>query len=451
MTFIRMERCVLGAVLLLSAAEPVAAQIVDPQLAEDRKLLEAAKLPTDGPGLLTVFRKFIPSETEQGRLAAWINQLGADQYRLREEATAALIQSGPKALAALTAAQKNGNLEQTRRAARCIREIEATSWLTVGAAAARLVNQQRPQGATETLFTLLPYVSDAVLGEEIYNALDHLGVPDEATGTMLAQALSQAPSAQRAAAALVLGHHGSTLQRSLVRQTLADPDARVRLRAAQGLLLAGDKTAVDALIALLVVESDVARRAEDWLAQIANRDAPELTLAQDRDMRQETHSAWLTWWRTHRDSIDIAQIAADINLTPQGRARDLGRRLLLALAAGDVDEIKQTIDVPFCVADISLQKWSETEEFFQQALGEWRRTNAKMNFRMQNVVSLEEYLQTARDGTAAFALLPKQTIRVVYVCGHFGNAREEAGAILVRVTGNHPRVIGIGPGQRMDR
>lgn len=442
----RMDRCVLATVFLLFAAEANNAQTTDPQLAEDRRILQAARLPTDGPELLTIFRRFIPSEAEQKRLETLVRQLGDDCYRVREQATTALIQAGPMALAALTAAQKDAGLEESRRAARCISAIEATSWLDVGAAATRLVHQQRPTGGSEALLAFLPYATDAILIDEVFDALDHLGVPDEQTSALFAQAATQALPIQRAAAAFVLGHHGSMQQRSVVRQMQADADSHVRLRAAQGLLLAGDSTAVETLIALLRAEGDIARRAEDALVQLGDRDAPDLALALDKDMRQQTHDAWLAWWRGRGDSVDVAKAMAQIDFTPLGRARDLSRRLLLAMVAGDVGEVKQVIDVPFNVSDTALTKWNDAEQFFHQALDEFRRTNAKMKFRVLDVVSVDEYLKTVREGTAAFNSLPKQAIRVVYVRGQFGTAREETGAILVRVTGSHPRVVGIGPG-----
>src|SRR5262249_57845298 len=62
-----------------------------PDLREEEKVLEAAKLPTDGPGLLKYFRDRTPSEAEKTRLAALVRQLGHRSFAVREKASRQLI------------------------------------------------------------------------------------------------------------------------------------------------------------------------------------------------------------------------------------------------------------------------------------------------------------------------------------------------------------------------
>src|SRR3954454_17870374 len=73
----------------------------------DEKLLAEHKLPTDGPGLLDYFNKRGSDELSDAKLKQLVEQLGADDFFEREQASKALVQAGTRARAALTAALKH--------------------------------------------------------------------------------------------------------------------------------------------------------------------------------------------------------------------------------------------------------------------------------------------------------------------------------------------------------
>ena len=56
------------------------------QLEADVKTLTDNKIPTDGPGLATYFRKRTLADDTRARVARLIRQLGADTFREREQA-----------------------------------------------------------------------------------------------------------------------------------------------------------------------------------------------------------------------------------------------------------------------------------------------------------------------------------------------------------------------------
>src|SRR5262249_27207448 len=115
--------------------------------------------------------------------------------------------------------------------------------------------------------------------------------------------------ARRAAGAFVLGR-AVPEQRLAVNRLLSDTDAKVRFRAAVGLVRAGDKSAVGPLLAML---SDgplfLARQAEDLLFRIAADKAPRVSLGQGEEaVRRQCRETWETWWKEHSAQIDLAKV-----------------------------------------------------------------------------------------------------------------------------------------------
>src|SRR5579884_764773 len=62
----------------------------------DEDLLQKAGLKTDGPALLEFFRSRTLRDEEREGVARRIRQLGAESYRQREQAYAALTKGGPR-------------------------------------------------------------------------------------------------------------------------------------------------------------------------------------------------------------------------------------------------------------------------------------------------------------------------------------------------------------------
>src|SRR6516165_1535099 len=128
----------------------------DERKAGDEALLKAAGLASDGPALLRFFQQRTPGEAEQARLAAHVRRLGAASFRERERATQELRAAGRSALPFLRAAVNDSDPEIVQRAERLLRELEGGREPALAQAAARLLADRRPAGATEVVLRFLP-------------------------------------------------------------------------------------------------------------------------------------------------------------------------------------------------------------------------------------------------------------------------------------------------------
>jgi HEAT repeat protein len=240
---------------------------IDPK--DDQKVLRDAGVATDAEGLLAFFRSRTPSPSDPIRLTARIQELGSPVFLERERASRELTDAGRTAMPLLRSALNSPDPEVVRRAARCVEQIENAPTTTLLVAAARLTAAARPAGAAGALVGIFPvleddWAEDTVLQSLAVVALNN-GVADPAT----AAAAADKDPLKRAAAGFVLGQASGEQRQTAVR-LMADADSRVRLRAAGGLVLGGERAAVPTLIALLdEAPTTVAWRAEELLDQIA--------------------------------------------------------------------------------------------------------------------------------------------------------------------------------------
>ena len=238
----------------------------DADFAEDERLLKDAKIATDGPGLLEFIRQRILTTAEIEHIDFLVERLADREFRNREQATTDLKAIGTASLPKLRLALKSKDAESRRRAADIIEDIESGSMAARLTAAARLLQNRRSEATVGVLIDYLPFAEDVAVEEEILGTLTLLGVQaGKADPALLAALHSQAP-AQRAAGAMVVGWAGTPEQRLAAKKLLNDPDARVRFRAAQGILAGGDKAAVSTLISLLEgVPLELSLRSEELL------------------------------------------------------------------------------------------------------------------------------------------------------------------------------------------
>src|SRR5205823_6399930 len=132
----------------------------------------------------------------------------------------------------------------------CLQEIESGAELNRIAAAARVLQERRPRGATPVLLAYLPAAGDETAEDALLRALLVVGVEDGKPDPVLEKALTDKDMLRRTAAAYVQGR-AVPGQRAAVRRLFADPEPRVRDEAALALVHGGDKEAVPALIAHL--------------------------------------------------------------------------------------------------------------------------------------------------------------------------------------------------------
>ncbi len=457
----RLPSYLLSAAALLSLARaPVAAQ-VGSRGADDEKILRAANVAVDGPGLLALLRRHVPTKEDEARIVGLIRQLADKVFKVREQAGAKLIAAGPPALSALRRTEKEGDLETQRRAQRCIEAIERASSPQLLAAAARLLRQRRPDGACAALLEYLPLAADAAVAEEVLIAIYDLGTRtgkleraldalfglgsvgpvDEA----VLAALRAPEPPRRAAAALVVGRFGTPEQRLAARRLLEGDDAQVRLRAAQGLLCARDPAAVPALIALLGKGPlPLAQQAEDLLAHVAGEKAPAVSLGEYVVARAKCREAWQEWWHANRERLDLAR--SDLRSPfagPTALARTMTRRFLDALGKGDTKAVLTLVDIPFGVDAVAVFRTrAEVEQIFRQAT----TSSQKYTFTIREVLRMDEHIRrVGREPIEFLKQVPKESLRVVYIEGAT-NGRQERAAILIRFQGGRARVVGIGQG-----
>jgi HEAT repeat protein len=277
---------------------------------EDRAIFLKAGGTADVSGLLAFFRGRILDTEKQRALRGSIEQLDSNSFTARRAAGDRIIATGPVALAFLRdALQRENNLEVTRRLNECIAEIEKRSpGPAVPIAAVRLLSRRRRPEAGSVLLEFLPFADDAAVQDEVTNALAQLAVQESRLPETLRAAVRDELPARRGLAALVLGMTGTAEDVQRIRPLVADADAHVRLRAANGLLAARDRSAVPILVALLDdAPLPVAAQAEELLRQLATDDAPPSSISDSGpDARQKTHQAWTAWWRQVGDQFEVS-------------------------------------------------------------------------------------------------------------------------------------------------
>jgi HEAT repeat protein len=282
-------------------------------VAADEQLLKAAKVATDGPGLLDFFRERTLTGANRARVVALVQKLGNPNYRTREQASTDLVSLGSIAVPLLKEAAKDPDLEVSRRAERCLDQIDTGPGAQLAAAAARVVTRRKPAGAAEVLLNYLPDAPDETVADEVRTTLAAVAVTGGKPDAALVQALDDRLAVKRAAAAEALCRAGAAGQQTALQRLLKDPDRAVRLRVALALGLARDKTAIPVLIALLgELPREQGWQAEDFLLRVAGDHPPEVAAA-GADDRVQRREAWEGWWRQHGEKVNLATLDA----TPQ--------------------------------------------------------------------------------------------------------------------------------------
>ncbi len=421
---------------------------VDPQIAEDEHLLKEARVATDGPALLTFLNNRIPTEQDRTRLEPIIKNLADKSFKVRDKATRDLLKEGPRVLPLLRTFMEGRDLETSRRASKIMQEIEGKFTSAQTGAAVRLLRERRPQGAVPLLLNFLPYAANDLVEDEMVATVLTLTIDAKKIDPVLATALTDKSPLRRAVAALVLGREGSTTQRAEVRKLLADKEAMVRFRAAQGLLCARDKIGVPVLIALLADGPfRYAEQAEDLLQRVAGNAAPQAAVTDDPAVRGKAQAAWKQWWQERAAKFDLAKSDTDLFFAnTQQRSRDVTRQFLNSILNTDFKMFQKSTDVPFNFASAAqFTKREDLDGFFKMVFEGMKEQlkQQQASFKVGNVVTVEEYAKKASPADSAYLLkLPSAQTRVVLVSLISSGSSEPAG-IVVRVTGPRARVIGL--------
>jgi hypothetical protein len=285
-----------------------AAEELDP----DEEFLREAGVATDGASLLAFLDREVPkANVDPSEVGQLIAQLGAGEFPKREEASRLLVTIGPLALPALRQAERHADLEVARRASGCVREINKPSRLVLAPAAARLLVKKRPPAAIEVLLRYLPYAVDDETIDEVSFGLEAWAVNNGKLDPAFLAALNDSSPTRRALAACLAGIRSTPDYRARVRLLWTDPDPTVRLRAAQGLLAAGEKESIPVLIELLEgVSTDLSWQAEELLHWAAGPESPTVTIgAGSPNACRACRAAWQDWWRSHSTTVDLGKLA----------------------------------------------------------------------------------------------------------------------------------------------
>lgn len=193
---------------------------LDSAIAEER-VLKAAKVATDGPGLLAYLRANVLSEADRARVKNLIASLSDEAFETREKASTELVRLGTLAVPQLRVAAKDADAEVAGRARSCLEKIEKEKGPDGSLAAAlRLVAIRRPDGAAEVLLDLAPGLPDEMLGREVRSALRAVAIRDGKPDKTVEAALNDRDPGRRAAAAAALGRDGGAFENQPGRRIL---------------------------------------------------------------------------------------------------------------------------------------------------------------------------------------------------------------------------------------
>jgi HEAT repeat protein len=433
----------LAALLLLAAvarAEPPAA----PDTSADEQLLKDAGIKTDGLALVEFLHKRVPAEATPEKLAALVKQLGDDEFSVRDKASEELRALGARALPALRRAASDPDEEVKRRSLDCIAATVDGPGAARTAAAARLLAAGKPAGAAGALLTYLPFAEDEAAADEIVCALVAVGAPGGRPDPALGDALADRDPARRAAAALLLGRHGSAEQKTAVRKLLADADPNIRLRAAQGLLAGREKAALPPLLTLLGdAPPDLARQAEDLLQRAAGTTPPAVPWGADKDQRARCRAAWEAWWKEKESQLDLAKADVDLEVVNlSALARETTRRLVVAwFEKGDDATVKKMLDPPIRIERQTFATRQQLDEIILLVCALIKQEKQKAKVTVLEAAAPDEFLRQADDEMRkALKGLPKSELRVVYV----KLANDQTHGFVVHVRGARGKVVAIG-------
>ena len=236
------------------------------------------------------------------------------------------------------------------------------------------------------------------------------------------------------------------------RELLADTDAHVRLRAAQGLVAGRDKSGVPVLIALLDGPADTAWPAEDLLLCLAGARAPHAPVGEAPAARRRARDAWALWWKGQEKTLDLSRPEADVSwFNPSLHSRQTTRAFLACLNSGNLGPMNRMTEVPFNVLGQQvLQRQEEVINYFAQILFSCRQQNVTLN--LQAIVTVEEYLRTAPAHEREFlGKVRKAEVRVAYVQSlqngrAYPNPPRYIHSLFLQIKGGQAHVFAVGQG-----
>jgi hypothetical protein len=192
------------------------------------------------------------------------------------------------------------------RAGETLRRLEKVPHAAVAAAAVRALGKIKPPQTAEVLLAYLPMADTDAVADEIRATLTAVAVRDGKAEPALVIALTDPSPVRRATAGVALIEGGPPAERVRIKDAYPavrdaaraekDPEARFQLLFAM-LTVARDRDAVGLLIDAL---PDFPRgrlwQAEDYLIQLAGKDAPKAAFGKSKESLTKARDAWAGWW-----------------------------------------------------------------------------------------------------------------------------------------------------------
>jgi hypothetical protein len=281
----------------------------DPDLDYAEKVLKDEQIKSDVESLQQFFKTRCVTEEDRARLKLEVRKLGDESFEVREKASATLKTSGRPARPFLLQALGDPDPEIVHRAEEILDLLEEGREMMRVSSAARVLANRDPRAATEALLTFLPCASDESMEDTIFAILARSSVASGSAQPALVQALQDKEPTRRAAAAFALG--ALKEYRAEVVKLLDDKDVQVRFRACSVLVPAGEKKAIDTLLALLTdAPIQTAHLSEDMLFRLASQKTlPEATLSENNpESRRKVRRAWEKWWKDNQDQVDLTKV-----------------------------------------------------------------------------------------------------------------------------------------------
>lgn len=290
---------------LLSFQSTAAQELFDSH--SDASFLEASGVSCRPNDLLQFFFNRTLHPGDGPRLQQLIQQLGDDNFVVREQATTRLIGMGPRALSSLQIACENRDPEVARRAESCCELLLQQLNPRLVCAAIRQLASVSDERVVDVLLAFAGSTDQPLELQEIARVLSHLGIRNGMAHPHLLEAIHDSRSARRQVAGQALA--GLASAHSAVSKLLEDSDRSVRCHVALAMVRSRHRQAIPVLIDLLADLSDEERYpVEEVLYQLADGKGPAYLADVEEDHRNRRRDGWLTWWQDHGNNIDLDRL-----------------------------------------------------------------------------------------------------------------------------------------------
>jgi HEAT repeat protein/dihydrofolate reductase len=285
-----------------------------PGITGDEKTLKDVGLPTDGPALLDYLRRQTAPEADPKQMEALVDDLGDDDFHVREAAAAKLIQLGKGAIIGLKAAEKDNDYEVKRRAVDLRKKLEAKVEPAIQSATVRLIAKKKPDHSADVLLSFLPFAADTSVADEVCKSLGTVAATANGVDPAVVAALNDKNALKRAAAGEAVARIKSSELLPRARQLLKDPEAIVRVRTGVALVNGRDSSAIPEAIPALIdslksLPPENLWAVEDLLVRLAgDGKVPATSLGTNEATREACYKAWQAWYDANKSDIALARL-----------------------------------------------------------------------------------------------------------------------------------------------